>query len=293
MTRLRLPLLMVRPIALVSLAALAGCGPRGDDGPVTVSAIGSNPVLADPARGALDTPARLLLDATAQGLVRFDASGQIEPGIAERWSVIDQGRSYIFRLRDSEWNDGERVTAAEVVKVLRRQLAPGSHNVLSPLSDRNRRNRRDDARGDRDPPEAAASGPSETVRAARTCDFSHSATRRKWPVSGDRAARSQCLAAPRLRPRAQPGRRRGRTLCRRQYPFDWRTRGTRHRSLRAARGATCHRRYFHRLAACRAYPDRAHQPTARSSGWRVRPGDCQPGRRARRSRQSRGHRSGI
>lgn len=132
MTRLRLPLLMVRPIALVSLAALAGCGPRGDDGPVTVSAIGSNPVLADPARGALDTPARLLLDATAQGLVRFDASGQIEPGIAERWSVIDQGRSYIFRLRDSEWNDGERVTAAEVVKVLRRQLAPGSHNVLRP-----------------------------------------------------------------------------------------------------------------------------------------------------------------
>uniref|UniRef100_UPI0030DA92B5 ABC transporter substrate-binding protein n=1 Tax=Pseudomonas canadensis TaxID=915099 RepID=UPI0030DA92B5 len=73
-----------------------------------------------------------VVDLDGLTVVRFDASGQIEPGIAERWSVIDQGRSYIFRLRDSEWNDGERVTAAEVVKVLRRQLAPGSHNVLRP-----------------------------------------------------------------------------------------------------------------------------------------------------------------
>lgn len=122
----------IRHTALAALALLAGCNARGDDGPVTVSAIGAAPALADPARGALDTPARLMLDATAQGLVRFDASGQIEPGVAERWSVIDQGRSYIFRLRDSEWNDGEKVTAAEVVKVLRRQIAAGSRNVLHP-----------------------------------------------------------------------------------------------------------------------------------------------------------------
>lgn len=129
----RSPRLSRRHFALFALALLGGCTQRGDDGPVTVSAIGGAPTLADPARGTLDTPARLMLDATAQGLVRFDASGQIEPGVAERWSVIDQGRSYIFRLRDSEWNDGEKVTAAEVVRVLRRQLAPGSHNVLRPF----------------------------------------------------------------------------------------------------------------------------------------------------------------
>ena len=118
--------------ACLALALLGGCNGRTDTGPIVVSAIGSAPELADPARGTLDTPARLMLDATAQGLVRFDAGGQIEPGIAERWSVIDNGTSYIFRLRDSEWNDGERVTAAEVVKVLRRQIAPGSRNVLRP-----------------------------------------------------------------------------------------------------------------------------------------------------------------
>uniref|UniRef100_UPI0035CA2156 ABC transporter substrate-binding protein n=1 Tax=uncultured Sphingomonas sp. TaxID=158754 RepID=UPI0035CA2156 len=116
--------------ALVLL--LAGCAPRADTGPVVVSAIGGAPELADPARGPLDTPARLMLDATAQGLVRFDATGQVEPGIAERWSVMDDGTSYIFRLRDGEWSDGQRVTAAEVVAVLRRQIAHQSHNALRP-----------------------------------------------------------------------------------------------------------------------------------------------------------------
>ena len=90
-----------------------------------------------PPRGSLerplDTPSRLLLDSTAQGLVRFDAAGQIEPGLAERWIVIDGGMSYIFRLRDTEWSDGRPVSAPEVVAVLRRQIAPRSRNPLLPF----------------------------------------------------------------------------------------------------------------------------------------------------------------
>nr|WP_277998573.1 ABC transporter substrate-binding protein [Sphingomonas liriopis] len=74
-----------------------------------------------------------MLDATAEGLVRFDASGQIEPGLAERWIVIDAGMSYIFRLRDAQWRDGSRVTADQVVDHLRRQIAPGSRNPLAPF----------------------------------------------------------------------------------------------------------------------------------------------------------------
>ena len=119
-------------LMLSAAAMLAACTPRADTGPIVVSAIGGAPALADPARGPLGTPARLLVDLTAQGLVRFDSTGQIEPGLAERWSVIDNGTSYIFRLRDAEWSDGKPVTAAEVVTVLRRQLAAGSRNVLRP-----------------------------------------------------------------------------------------------------------------------------------------------------------------
>lgn len=118
---------------LAALLALAACQGRSDVGPVLVSAIGSTPALADPAQGPLGTPSRLMLDATAQGLVRFDAAGQIEPGIAERWIVIDDGMSYIFRLRDAEWSDGRPVSAAEVVAILRRQIAARSRNPLLPF----------------------------------------------------------------------------------------------------------------------------------------------------------------
>ena len=113
--------------------ALAGCERGADRGPVLVSAIGERPVLADPSRAPLDTPSRLLIDATAQALVRFDAAGQIEPGLAERWIVMDGGTSYIFRLRDSRWADGRPVTAEQVAARLRRQIAPASRNPLKPF----------------------------------------------------------------------------------------------------------------------------------------------------------------
>ena len=115
-----------------ALLGLAACNPRGDDQPVAVSAIGSAPKLTDPATGPLPLASRLLVDATAQGLVRFDAAGNVEPGLAERWTVIDDGMSYIFRLREAEWADGKPVEAAAVVRALRRQLAGTSRNELKP-----------------------------------------------------------------------------------------------------------------------------------------------------------------
>ncbi|MEO6216792.1 MAG: ABC transporter substrate-binding protein, partial [Sphingomonas sp.] len=100
---------------VASILALAGCDRRSDRGAVVVSAIGGAPRLVDSSLGPVDLPSRLLTNATAQGLVRFDGSGQIEPGIAERWTVIDHGMSYIFRLRDAEWGNGRQVAAGDQV----------------------------------------------------------------------------------------------------------------------------------------------------------------------------------
>ena len=127
----RSTLLVVLGLALVA----GGCsnGQRKDDAPVVVSVIGGETNLADPSAGQLDPAERVLMGATAQGLVRFDAAGQIEPALAERWIVIDDGRSYIFRLREAYWPDGAPVSAAQVVRVLRRAAAPGSRNALAPF----------------------------------------------------------------------------------------------------------------------------------------------------------------
>jgi peptide/nickel transport system substrate-binding protein len=92
---------------------LPGCGLFGDDGPVRIAAIGELTQMPDPSRAVPGTPGALLLDATARGLVAHDSDGQIEAGLADRWTVIDNGLSYIFRLREAEW-DGRRVNATDV-----------------------------------------------------------------------------------------------------------------------------------------------------------------------------------
>lgn len=128
--------LSTRAAILLTLATAmltTACNRRGDEGPVVASVIGASPRPVDPVRGPLSMPSRLLLDSTAQGLVRFDAAGQIIPGLAERWIVIDNGMSYIFRLREAHWHDGKPVLAAEVVAHLRRQLSARSRNLLAPF----------------------------------------------------------------------------------------------------------------------------------------------------------------
>ena len=110
---------------------LAGCNPRPDSGAVVVSAIGGGVAYADAASVPLGTPAAALIDSTAQGLVRFDAAGQIEAGLAERWTVVDGGMTYIFRLRAARWSDGTPVDAEQVVTLLRRQIGARSRNPLA------------------------------------------------------------------------------------------------------------------------------------------------------------------
>ncbi|WP_315761827.1 ABC transporter substrate-binding protein [Sphingomonas sp. Y38-1Y] len=120
---------------LLLTALLTGCDRRPDDVPVVVSAIGSAaPRLAARPGTSLSLPDALLTASTAQGLVRFDALGQVEPGLAERWIVIDDGRSYIFRLREAEWANGERVTARDVVAGLRRAIANPRNPLRAHLS---------------------------------------------------------------------------------------------------------------------------------------------------------------
>ncbi|MBB5685576.1 ABC transporter substrate-binding protein [Sphingobium boeckii] len=98
-----------------------------------MSVIGSQPALAIPARTEPSAPQAAFLPAVAQGLVSFDAAGQIEAGLAERWNVSDDGMSYIFRLRDAAWADGRPVTANDVVAGLRAAMSDGGNNRLAML----------------------------------------------------------------------------------------------------------------------------------------------------------------
>lgn len=112
-----------------ALLTLASCSER-EEGPLRVVAIGGPPVLANPNRDPVGPGSSLLLEAVAQGLVRFDAAGEIEPALAQSWIVSDDGRRYTFRLRRTLWARGERVTAKQVVEHLQAVMGRASRNPL-------------------------------------------------------------------------------------------------------------------------------------------------------------------
>ena len=123
---------MRRFLALVLIAGLAllpGCR-KQPEGALKVIVIGSTPKLRDPAAGPLSASDQVLLANVAQGLVRFDASGNIVSGLAERWTVTDDGLSYIFRLAAANWPDGRKITAEQVARLLKRNIASRSKNSL-------------------------------------------------------------------------------------------------------------------------------------------------------------------
>src|SRR5881275_3465241 len=124
---------MRRLPALLFLSALAlapaGCKQR-PAGAVSVTVIGGEPKLRDPALGPLSTPDAVLVGSVAQGLVRFDASANIVGGLAERWNVSDDGLSYIFRIASTKWADGRKINAQQVARSLKRQIAGRSRNSL-------------------------------------------------------------------------------------------------------------------------------------------------------------------
>src|SRR5688500_5496495 len=89
--------------------ALAGCW-RNDDGAIRVAFIDTPESLF--AGGVRLSPgAQHLRGATAAGLVSLDVQGDVIPALADRWIVTDDGRSFIFRLRDGTWPDGRELTA--------------------------------------------------------------------------------------------------------------------------------------------------------------------------------------
>src|SRR5690242_15386143 len=124
---------MRRFLAALLILALglvpSGCRQQ-PEGAVRVTVIGGHPKIADPAKGPLSQPDAVLLENVAQGLVRFDANGNIVGGLAERWNVSDDGLSYIFRIASANWPDGKKITAEQVAKILKRQIAARSRNEL-------------------------------------------------------------------------------------------------------------------------------------------------------------------
>ncbi|EIM74360.1 extracellular solute-binding protein [Nitratireductor aquibiodomus RA22] len=125
---------LVRPLLagtiLVSsvMAASAVTYVRGNDG---------DPETLDQHKTSLVAEAHLMRD-LYEGLVVYDAGAKIIPGVAEEWSVSDDGTVYTFNLReDAKWSNGDPVVAEDFVFSLRRIMTPDTGakyaNILYPI----------------------------------------------------------------------------------------------------------------------------------------------------------------
>jgi peptide/nickel transport system substrate-binding protein len=118
--------------AALAVLLVAGCR-EPQSGPIRISAIEPQIRLVNANRDAVGPGSAMLLETVAQGLVRFDSSGEIEPALAQSWIVSDDGRRYTFRLRRTLWARGDQVTARQVVERLQAALARNSRNALKPV----------------------------------------------------------------------------------------------------------------------------------------------------------------
>ena len=109
-------------LPLLAALALWSCGSLNGNGPIEVAVIGAEDSLFQ--QGVrLSFAAQHIRAATNEGLVALDPAGQVVPALAERWIVTDDGMSYIFRLRDSNWPDGEEISATDIRRLLREAIA--------------------------------------------------------------------------------------------------------------------------------------------------------------------------
>jgi oligopeptide transport system substrate-binding protein len=77
------------------------------------TALADEPPQLDSTR-ATDTISIFVLGHIMEGLLRYDASNNLVPGVAESWDVRTDGAT--FRLReDARWSDGRPVTAHDFV----------------------------------------------------------------------------------------------------------------------------------------------------------------------------------
>ena len=66
-----------------------------------------------------------------EGLLARDRDINLIPGIAEKWDISADGKTYTFHLRDAKWSDGTPLTAHDFVYAWQRDVNPATGSKYS------------------------------------------------------------------------------------------------------------------------------------------------------------------
>ena len=111
----------------VTLALACGGGPGdGPRDPLSVTFnVGTEPETLDPATST-GIPDAQIIAQCLETLIRLDADLEVEPALAERWEISDDGLTYTFHLREARWSNGDPVLASHFADQWVRVLDPAT-----------------------------------------------------------------------------------------------------------------------------------------------------------------------
>jgi len=97
----------------------------------------ADPETLDPHKTSTVSEAALIRD-LFENLVIHDAQGRVAPGVAERWTISPDGKTYTFNLRaGAKWSNGDPVQAQDFEYSLKRIMTPATGakyaNILYPI----------------------------------------------------------------------------------------------------------------------------------------------------------------
>jgi peptide/nickel transport system substrate-binding protein len=123
---------IVAAAVLATGLTLAGIGSAQAQTPPNVLVVGqiAEPKSLDPATVTAVNDFRILMN-IYDGLVRYrDGTLEVEPALAESWTISDDGTTYTFKLRDGvNFHDGSPLTA-EAVKFNFDRMLDEEHPLL-------------------------------------------------------------------------------------------------------------------------------------------------------------------
>ncbi len=115
-------------LTLLLLTTLVACwgGEEANNDSILNRGLSTEPESLD-IHKARSLQAQDVLREIGEGLVTYNATGDLVPGVAERWEVSDDGLNYTFFLRETaSWSNGDRVTADHFVKSVERLRDPAT-----------------------------------------------------------------------------------------------------------------------------------------------------------------------
>jgi len=128
---LRRPLLIAGlSLAIVTLL-LAGVGGTAQSqqvpaaGGVYIEGVVGHPTYLNPLLSPFNNADQDIVALVFDGLTKVAPDGSVAPDLADRWTISPDGKTYTFHLRNAVWQDGQPVTADDVVFTIGQIQAPG------------------------------------------------------------------------------------------------------------------------------------------------------------------------